>query len=185
MTATDRGRITAGLFVTLDGVAEMPEKWQMPYFHPEMFAVIAAQVAAADALLLGRHTYEEFAAFWPHSSAGDNPMAERMNTIPKLVASTTLKAADWQHTTVISTGLADELQRRTQGGERMQVTGSITLVQWLLRAGLIDELSLMVHPLLLGAGRRLSDGMEVLSLSLQDIRAFPSGVVWLTYRTAS
>ena len=185
MTAPDAGRITAGLLVTLDGVADTPEKWQMPYFHPEMGATMAAHLAAADVLLLGRRTYEEFVAYWPHISTADNPMAERMNTIPKLVASTTLGAVTWQNTTVLRGDLATELRRRTQRGENLTVTGSITLVQSLLRAGLLDELGVMVHPLVLGSGRRLFDGIESVSFSLHDTRSYRSGVVSLTYRSAS
>jgi dihydrofolate reductase len=106
MTATDAGRISAGLLVTLDGVADGPEEWQMPYFHPEMGATIAAQLAAADVLLLGRRTYEESVGYWPHVTAADNPMAERMNTIPKLVASTTLDTVTWQNTALVDDDLA-------------------------------------------------------------------------------
>jgi dihydrofolate reductase len=185
MTATDAGRISAGLLVTLDGVADGPEKWQMPYFHPEMGATIAAQLAAADVLLLGRRTYEEFVGYWPHVTAADNPMAERMNTIPKLVASTTLDTVTWQNTTVVGEDLAGELRRRTRHGENVVVTGSITLVQRLLRAGLLDELAVMVHPLVAGSGRRLFDGVEPVAFVLHETRSYPSGVVCLTYRSAS
>lgn len=185
MTATDTGRITAGLLITLDGVADTPEKWQPPYFHPLMGATIAAQLDEADVLLLGRRTYEEFVGYWPHMSTADNPMAERMNAIPKLVASTTLDTVAWQNTTIVRNDLATELRRRHRNGERVTVTGSITLVQWLLRAGLLDELAVMVHPLVVGSGRRLFDGVEPVALSLHETRSYPSGVVSLTYRSAS
>ncbi len=182
MTATDAGRITAGLLVTLDGVADTPEKWQIPYFHPEIGATIAAQLAAADVMLLGRRTYEEFVGYWPHMTTADNPLAERMNAIPKLVASTTLDSAAWHNTTVVRDDLAAELCRRTGYGEDVLVTGSITLVQRLLRAGLLDELGLMLHPLVVGGGRRLFDGIEAVAFSLRETRRYPTGVVSLTYR---
>lgn len=185
MTATDAGRITAGLLITLDGVADMPEKWQIPYFHPDIGVTIASQLAAADVLLLGRRTYEEFVGYWPHMTAAENPMAERMNAIPKLVASTTLDTAAWKNTSVVRDDLATELPRRTQHGEKLVVTGSITLVQWLLRAGLLDELGVMVHPLVAGSGRRLFDGIEAVAFSLHETRRYPSGVVSLTYRSES
>lgn len=185
MTPTSPGRITAGLLITLDGVADAPQNWQMPYFHPEMGATIAAQLAAADVLLLGRRTYEEFVGYWPHANPADNPMAERMNTIRKIVASTTLDTAGWQNTKVIRKDLGGDLRRRTERGENVQVTGSISLVQWLLHAGLLDELAVMVHPLTVGRGRRLFDGVEPLAFSLHDTRAFASGVVSLTYRSPS
>src|SRR5512133_2055393 len=180
---TTTGRIVAGLFVTLDGVAEAPDIWQGPYFHPDMGATIAAELAEADALLLGRRTYEEFAGFWPQAT-GD-PMAERMNSIPKLVASTTLERADWQNTTLLGRDPAAELRRRVEHGEKLTVTGSLTLVRWLLRAGLLDELALMVHPVALGDGRRLFDGAEPTDLTLTGTRTYPTGVVSLTYRSAS
>jgi dihydrofolate reductase len=164
-------------------VAEAPDRWQGPYFHPDMGATIAAELAEADALLLGRRTYEEFAGFWPH--AGADPMADRMNTIPKLVASSTLDRADWQNTTVLGPDPAAELRRRVEHGENLTVTGSLTLVRWLLRAGLLDELALMVHPVVLAEGRRLFDGAEPTDLSLTATRTYPTGVVSLTYRTAS
>lgn len=185
MTATDAGRVTAGLLVTLDGVADMPEKWQIPYFHPDMGATIASQLAAADVLLLGRRTYEEFVGYWPHMTAADNPMAERMNAIPKLVASTTLDTVAWQNTTVVRDDLATELRRRTQHGETVVVTGSITLVQWQLRAGLLDELAVMVHPLVVGSGKRLFDGIDAVAFALHQTRSYPSGVISLTYRSES
>jgi dihydrofolate reductase len=180
---TTTGRIVAGLFVSLDGVTEAPPKWQAPYFHPEMGATIAAELAEAHALLLGRRTYEEFAGFWPQ--AGADPMAERMNTIPKLVASTTLDRADWQNSTVLGPDPAAELRRRVDRGEKLTVTGSLTLVRWMLRAGLLDELALMVHPVVLGEGRRLFDGAEPTDLALTQTRTYPTGVVSLTYRSAS
>lgn len=180
---TTTGRIVAGLFVSLDGVAEAPQGWQMPFFHPDMGATIAAELAETDALLLGRRTYEEFAAFWPQAT-GD-PMADRMNTIPKLVASTTLGRVDWQNATVMGPDPAPELRRRTELGENLTVTGSITLVRWLLRVDLLDELALMLHPLVVGSGRRLLDGVDPVDLSLAETRTYPTGVVSLTYRRAS
>jgi dihydrofolate reductase len=180
---TTTGHIVAGLFVSLDGVAKAPQKWQGPYFHPDTGATIAAELAEADALLLGRRTYEEFAGSWPQ--AGAEPMADRMNTIPKLVASSTLDRADWQNTTVLGPDQAAELHHRVDHGEKLTVTGSITLVRWLLRVGLLDELALMVHPVVLGDGRRLFDGAEPTDLALTQTRTYPTGVVSLTYRSAS
>jgi dihydrofolate reductase len=150
-----------------------------------MGATIAAQLADADVLLLGRRTYEEFAGYWPHVTTADNPMAARMNTVPKLVASTTLHTASWQNSTVVGDDLATELRRRTQHGENVVATGSISLVQWLLRAGLLDEFTVMVHPLVVGNGRRLFDGVEPVAFVLYETRSYPSGVVSLTYRSAS
>jgi dihydrofolate reductase len=111
MTSPGAGQIVAGLFITLDGVVEDPS-WQLPYFHPEMGADIATQLATADALLLGRRTYEEFAAFWPTDDAAGNPLAERMNAIPKLVAASTLEQPAWRGATVIRGELAAGLHQQ-------------------------------------------------------------------------
>ena len=175
-------RIAAGLFISLDGVVEAPEQWQLPYFNEEMGAAIAQQLATAETLLLGRHTYEEFAAYWP--AADDNPMAERMNSIRKLVASTTLASVTWQHSTLITGDVVTELSElRQQPGGNVQVAGSPTLVRWLLEHKLLDELALFVHPIVVGRGGRLfSEDSEQKLLQLVTSAAFGTGVVSLTYQ---
>ncbi|WP_219419588.1 hypothetical protein [Pseudonocardia nigra] len=100
---------------------------QTPYFHPDMAAVMGAQLAAADALLLGRRTYEEFVGYGPQQSVGDNPMTARMNAIPKLVASTTLDTVSRENSVRVGGDLAAALTRRRQQGENVQVTGSRAL----------------------------------------------------------
>src|SRR5918996_1081653 len=94
--------VTAGLFVSLDGVTESPEKWQLPYFNDEMGEAVGAAMAAADAMLLGRVTYQEFASYWPGVSSEDQPFADYMNNSPKYVASRTLSKAEWQNSTLIN-----------------------------------------------------------------------------------
>jgi dihydrofolate reductase len=93
-------KIVAGLFISLDGVVEAPENWQMPYFSDEMGEVVGSNMAAADTMLFGRRTYQEFAAFWPNQPS-DEQFADQINSIPKLVASTTLDRVDWQNSTLI------------------------------------------------------------------------------------
>ena len=181
-------KITAGLFVSLDGVTEAPEKWQLPYFNDEMGEVVGATMAAADAMLLGRVTYEEFAAFWPGVSPEDQPFAGYMNDTPKYVVSTTLEEPlGWSNSTLIGGNVAEEVSRlKQQPGRNIGITGSATLVRSLLRDGLLDELTLMVHPVVVGSGKRLfEDGGDYKALELVDSKTFGTGVVSLTYRPAA
>ena len=174
-------KIVAGLFITLDGVVESPEQWQMPYFNDEMGAEIGAQMAAADTLLLGRRTYQEFAAFFANQT-GD-PMAAQMNNTPKLVVSTTLDAVEWQNSTLIVGNVAEELTRiKQKPGKNINISGSATLVRSLLWDNLLDELHLLVHPIVVGSGKRLfPDGGDQVALKLVGSQTFSTGVLHLTY----
>ena len=178
-------KIVAGLFISLDGVIEAPEQWHFPYFNDEMGEAVGSQMAAADTMLLGRHTYEEFAAYWADKGS-DVDFADVMNNTPKLVASTTLKAIDWQNSTLIRGDVTDELRRiKQQPGKHISITGSATLVRSLLREGLIDELRLLVHPIVVGSGKRLFESQdERIPLKLVDSKTFSTGVLYLTYARA-
>jgi dihydrofolate reductase len=178
-------RLVAGLFMSLDGVVESPERWQLPYFDDEMGQAVGAQLASSDALLLGRRTYQEFAAFWPNQPS-DAPFADQMNALPKLVVSATLDTLEWKNSSVIRGNLAEELTKlKQQPGRDVNVTGSGTLVRSLLREGLLDELRLMVCPVVVGRGRHLfEDGGEQKALSLVSSRSFGTGVLQLTYQPA-
>src|SRR3989442_4823546 len=147
-------KIVAGLFVSLDGVTEAPQDWNFQYFSDEMGEAIGATIATKDTLLLGRHTFEEFAAYWPGKTAEDDPFAEFINNTPKVVVSTTLGEVGWQPTTVVR-DLDAVRALKMQLGKDIGMTGSVTLVRSLLQAGLLDELDLMVHPLVLRSGKRL------------------------------
>ena len=178
-------KIVAGLFMSLDGVVEAPEQWHFPYLNDEMQQAIGTQMAAADTLLLGRRTYQEFAGYWPHQG-GDVPLADYMNATPKLVASTTLDRVEWRNATLLAGDLAGELAgRKRQPGKNLLVTGSSTLVRSLLRDGLLDELELLVHPVVVGSGKHLFEDMGLrVTLELVDARTFRTGVLHLTYRPA-
>jgi dihydrofolate reductase len=178
-------KIVAGLFISLDGVVEAPENWPMPYFSDEMGEVVGSNMAAADTMLLGRRTYQEFAAFWPNQPS-DEQFADQINSIPKLVASTTLDRVDWQNSTLIRGNVAEELAKlKEQPGKDINVTGSVTLVQSLLRDDLLDELGLLVHPIVVGTGKRLFEpGSGQIPLTLVDSQTFSTGVVSLTYQPA-
>ncbi len=180
-------KVTAGLFVSLDGVTESPEKWQLPYFDDEMGEAVGAAMAGADAMLLGRVTYQEFASYWPGVSPEEQPFAGYMNATPKHVVSTTLDGPlEWNNSVLIRGNVAEEIARlKRQPGKNIGITGSVTLVQSLLRDDLIDELGLMVHPVVVGAGKRLFEGWgEPKGLELLDSRTFGTGVVYLTYGPA-
>ena len=179
-------KVTAGLFLSLDGVMESPEKWQLPYFNNEMAEAIGAAMAATDSMLLGRVTYQEFASYWPGVSSEDQTFADHMNNTPKYVVSTTLDRVEWDNSTLIKGNVAEEITRlKQQPGKNIGITGSATLVQSLLQEDLLDELGLMIHPVVLGAGRRLfKDGGGLKALKLVDSKTFSTGVVYLTYQPA-
>ncbi len=178
-------KIVAGLFVSLDGVVESPDKWHFPYFNDEMGQAVGSQMEASDTMLLGRRTYQEFASYWP-TATPEEPITAYMNETPKLVVSTTLTAVEWQNSTLISGNVVEELTRvKQQPGKNISVTGSPTLVRSLLRDHLLDELRLLVHPIVVGTGKRLFDdvGAQV-PLKLVESTTFSTGVLALTYAPA-
>ena len=177
-------KIVAGLFITLDGVVEIPEEWMGPYFTPELGQAIGSMMAAQDAMLLGRITYEMFAAHWPQQTG---EMADTMNGTPKYVVSGTLESADWQNSTLIpaASAFAGIAELKQQAGQNIGMTGSGTLVSSLLREGLLDELHLFVFPLVAGSGKRLFGACDAqLPLQFLDSATFGSGVMHLTYARA-
>jgi dihydrofolate reductase len=151
----------------------------------EMFAAMGADYAEADTLLLGRRTYETFAASWPERSS-DVPNADWMNKTLKLVASTTLESPEWNNSKVIEGDVTEAPSRlKQEDGEHILINGSASLVRSLLRDDLLDELKLYLHPVVLGAGTRLFDeGAAPLSLALATTQTYDNGVVALTYQPA-
>jgi dihydrofolate reductase len=177
-------KIVAGLLMSLDGVVESPGVWGFPHhFNDEMTRGILAGVAQADAVLLGRRTYLEFAALWP-SQGSDVPMADFLNNSPKYVASTTLESVDWAGAQLIEGDLAEELARlKALPGKNILVPGSPRLVCALLDDGLLDELSLNICPVVVGSGARLFDGARhKVSLELTGSTVLSNGVLGVTYR---
>jgi len=178
-------KVAAGLFITLDGVTEAPDQWQGDLFDADMAENMAAYLDTEDTLLLGRVTYQEWASYWP--TATDEPYASHINGIPKYVVSTTLDKVDWgkwDNVRLIKGGLKDEINRlKQQPGKTIGVGGSSTLVRYLLQNDLLDELTLMAHPVVVGKGKRLfEDGGEMKRLKLVDSKMTGSGVAILTYR---
>ena len=145
-------KVTAGLFSSIDGVVEAPDQWQ-PAFDEEMGAALSRMLEEQDAVLLGRVTFTEWAGYWPTST--DEPFASWINSTPKYVASTTLDSVDhWANTTLI-TGSVPEFvaDLKQQDGGTIGTAGSPTLVRSLIEHGLLDELTLMISPVVAGGGR--------------------------------
>jgi dihydrofolate reductase len=176
-------KIVAGTFVALDGVMESPDKWHFPYFDEKMGEAVGGQMAEADAMLLGRVTWQEFASYWPQHPDADG--AEFMNPVQKYVVSSTLQDVDaWQNSTLIDgNNFVAEIERlKNSPGKNLNVVGSAKLVQSLLREGLLDELKLLMHPIVVGRGKKLLEGdTGQVPLKLVDSQTFDTGVLYLTY----
>jgi dihydrofolate reductase len=175
-------KIKSNFFISLDGVVESPDKWHFPYFDDEMGAAVGAGFATTDAMLMGRVLYEEWAAYWPEQV--DEPFAEVMNSMKKYVVSNSLEAAEWQNSEIVSGDVAEKLMDiKGQDGGDIAMSGSPTTVRWLLREGLVDELKLLVHPLVVGDGlaRLFAPDEPSIPLELLSAETFESGVLNLTY----
>ena len=185
------GKLIVSEFVTLDGVMEAPggesghphSGWVFDFLSPEQEQYKLQETLDADALLLGRVTYEGFAAAWPGRGG---PFAEKMNAMPKHVASATLSGElDWRNSRVIEGDVLEGVARLKESAGTLLVAGSRTLVQALMGAGLVDELRLMVFPVVLGSGARVfPESEEKTVLKLADTQVFPTGVVVHTYHPA-
>jgi len=184
-------RIVVSEFVSLDGVMEDPggsEKsmhggWVFRHFSPEHGRFKFEELFACDAMLLGRVTYEVFAASWPAMKDPEG-FADRMNGMPKHVVSGTLTQLDWQNSSLLKGDLEQSVRAlKAEPGQDLLVVGSATLVRTLLELGLVDELRLMVFPEILGGGRRLfEEGSGSGKLERVGTRTLGSGTVLLTYR---
>jgi dihydrofolate reductase len=169
-------------FLTLDGVMEAPNEWSFPYWNDEIGKFKLDELFASDALLLGRVTYEGFAAAWP-SRSDEAGFADRMNGVAKYVVSTSLKDAAWNNSTIIAENVAEEVSKlKQQAGQDILIAGSATLIGTLMRDNLIDEFQLLVYPVVLGKGKRLFlDGVDA-TLTLIETKPYDSGVVLLRYQ---
>ena len=174
--------LAATLFASLDGVVESPEKWSFPFWSDETQQFKVDELRATDALLLGRVTYEGFAAAWPNRKDPD-AFADRFNSMPKFVASRTLTKLAWNNSHLVKGDLAAEVSKlKQQPGQDIVIHGSPGLIRSLLPSGLIDEFRLLVYPLVLGRGKRLFDEGSEASLKLVESTTFSKGVVKLVYR---
>jgi dihydrofolate reductase len=178
-------RVVASTFVTLDGYMDEPGRWSFPFWSKEGSEFKARELFASDALLLGRITYEGFAAAWP-AMEGTGDFGEKMNSMPKFVASRTLESATW-NASIIKGDVAEAVRQLKQpdGGDLL-IGGSGQLIDYLSGHDLIDEYRLMVCPLVLGGGeKRLFRHAPKRTLQLVDSVTFPTGVVVLTYHPAA
>ena len=177
-------------FITLDGVIGEPQNWSFPYWGDDIAAFKNAELfgddtmAACDTLLLGRATYEGFAAAWPGRKGAD-PFSDRFNEVEKVVVSTTLKEATWENSHVLEGDLASGINElKARDGGDIYVHGSKTLVKSLIAAGLVDRYHLIVYPLVLGEGLKLFDDGMSAKLKLVEARPFASGAVAMVYEPA-
>jgi len=189
--------VTVNTFLTLDGVMQAPGGpeedptggftaggWSLSYWDDVMGQAMGEVMATPFDLLLGRKTYEIFAAHWPN--AGDDPAAKKLNQATKHVASRTLKTLTWENSRLIAGDVATAVARlKSEDGPELQVHGSSNLIQTLLPAGLIDQLRLWVFPVVVGKGKRLfGEGARTAGLTLVDSKASTTGVLINTYRPA-
>lgn len=171
-------KLVVTAFMSLDGVVEAP-MWTFPYWNDEIANFKGEETHASDALLLGRVTYEGFAAAWPQST---DEGADYFNTVRKYVVSTTLDKADWHNSILIRENVTAEIARlKQQDGGAITVHGSATLVQTLMQHDLVDSYRLLVYPVVLGTGQRLFHEGASATLRLVHTQGFSSGVVALIY----
>ncbi|SFA74561.1 Dihydrofolate reductase [Amycolatopsis marina] len=188
-------KLTVTIFVSLDGVMQAPGGsdedrdggfehggWAVPHFDGQLLRRMAETAARADALLLGRRTYEIFAASWPLADA-DDPIGAKWNSVRKYVASRSLETVSWQNSTLLTGAVAEAVGRLKQGdGGEIQVHGSGGLVQTLVEHDLVDEFQLLVFPVLVGSGKRLfAEGTIPAGLKLVEINSSGTGVLISRY----
>ena len=172
-------KLVESTFVTRDGVISAPQEWGPPYWDDEHVAYASKLLFVADALLLGRATYEGFAQAWP-SRSGD-PFTDRINAMPKFVASNTLQTASW-NASVIRGDIATEVGKlKDQPGESLLKYGTGELDRTLMRHNLVDEFHFWLFPVFAGKGEHLFDGFDLTHLKLLDSTTFRSGIVVLVY----
>ncbi|MEU3820662.1 MULTISPECIES: dihydrofolate reductase family protein [unclassified Streptomyces] len=192
-------RLTLTTFLSLDGVMQAPGGrdedrsdgfdyggWLVPFADEDMGRFVNEVFDRADAFLLGRRTYEIFASYWPQVTDPDDPIASRLNNLPKYVVSRTLDKAEWNNSHLVEGDIAEVVARLKEGpGREIQVHGSARLAQGLIAHGLVDELNLLVFPVFLGKGRRLfPEGGSPTAYELTGHRTTSTGATVQTYRPA-
>ncbi len=176
------GQIAAALFTTLDGSAERPDQWHFPYFDDAMGKAVDKHSDRCEAYLMGRVLHDQWSQYWPGNT--DDEFADFINPIRKYVLSTTLETSDWENTSVLhSLDEVRALKERTEGWIGM--SGSLSTVRALLEAGLLDELVLLVDPIVVSGERRWTDELGRTPLELVSSEALPTGVLHLVYRPAA
>ncbi|WP_280346762.1 dihydrofolate reductase family protein [Nocardia neocaledoniensis] len=178
-------KITAGLFMSIDGVIADPQDWHFPYFDDAMGAAVDAQLGSADTLLLGRATYESFAGAWPDREAEGGPdagFAKKLGDARKLVVTHQDPEFTWRNSERLDGELTEAAAAlRNEDGGDIAISGSVSVVRQLLAAGLLDELHLLVHPIAVGKGERLLEDSAPIPLRLLSSETFGTGVLHLVY----
>lgn len=181
-------KITAGLFISVDGVVEAPDQWHFPYFNDEMGEAVGAQLGTADTLLLGRVTYDSFAGAWPErekDGGDDAEFAKSLGDARKIVVTRQNLEFSWRNSELLSGNLIDAVRSlKSEAGGDIAMSGSPSVVRQLLEAGLLDELHLFVHPIAVRTGTRLFDDGAAVPLTLLASTAFATGVLHLVYGPA-
>jgi dihydrofolate reductase len=183
-------KITAGLFISLDGVVEDPQDWHFPYFNDEMGEAVTNQLATADTLLLGRKTYDSFVGAWPDREAAgeeDAAMGKALGDARKVVVSNQNLQFTWRNSELLKGELVEAVTalKNEPGSTDIGMSGSVSVVRQLLAAGLLDELHLLVHPIAVRKGMHLFDeGESSIPLRLVSSKAFTTGVMYLIYAPA-
>jgi dihydrofolate reductase len=182
-------KITAGLFISLDGVVEAPDQWHFPYFNEEMGAAVDATLGAADTVLFGRKTYDSFAGAWPEREAAggeDADFAKKLGDVRKIVVSGQKLDFTWRNSEQLEGDLVEAVTAlKNEPGANIALSGSVSIVRQLLAAGLLDELHLLVHPIAVREGMRLFDeGETPIPLRLISSETFKTGVLNLVYGPA-
>jgi dihydrofolate reductase len=182
-------KITAGLFISLDGVVEAPDQWHFPYFNEEMGAAVDATLGAADTVLFGRKTYDSFAGAWPEREAAgaeDAGLAKALGDARKIVVSNQRLEFTWRNSEQLEGDFVEAVTAlKNEPGGNIALSGSVSVVRQLLAAGLLDELHLLVHPIAVRKGMRLFDeGGTPIPLTLISSESFKTGVVNLVYGPA-
>jgi dihydrofolate reductase len=190
-------KLTMTTFVSLDGVAQAPGRpeedpsdgftrggWSAPYADEDFGRIVTERFGRVDAFLLGRRTYDIFASYWPKQTDPDDPIASKLNALPKYVASTTLQDPQWDNTTVLSGDVVAQVaELKQQPGNELQVHGSIGLAQTLIQNDLVDVYHLWVFPVLVsGGGRKLfGDALDAKGYRMTDTQVSSTGVIAATY----
>jgi dihydrofolate reductase len=181
-------KITAGMFIALDGVVEAPDQWHFPYFNDEMGAAVGGQLGSADTILLGRETYDSFAGAWPGREADggeDAEFAGKLGDTRKIVVSRQDLQFTWRNSEQLKGDLVEGVAAlKDEPGGDIGMSGSVSVVRQLLAAGLLDELHLLVHPIVVGKGMRLFDEGDSIPLKLLSSKTFETGVLYLVYAPA-
>jgi dihydrofolate reductase len=182
-------KITAGLFISLDGVVEAPDQWHFPYFNEEMGAAVDATLGAVDTVLFGRKTYDSFAGAWPEREAAggeDAGFAKTLGDARKIVVSNQKLEFTWRNSEQLEGDLVEAVTAlKNEPGGNIALSGSVSVVRQLLASGLLDELHLLVHPIAVRKGMRLFDEAETpFPLTLISSETFKTGVLNLVYGPA-